>query len=119
MRLHPIGNTLKMHKGVDLKAFYEPVYSMADGFVTEAAFGRDEGNYIKLSHGRVGSVYCHLSRLFCTKGQSVSGGTCIGISGNTGNSTGPHLHFGIKFNGVPVDPLTYLSYMKNQVLEQL
>jgi murein DD-endopeptidase MepM/ murein hydrolase activator NlpD len=112
LRHHPIENKTKLHAGVDLKARYEPVYSIADGVVKTVGYGKAEGNYIILSHDGIESVYCHLSVVICREGQNIKGGSCIAISGNTGSSTGPHLHFGIKFHGVPVDPVIYLSNIR-------
>lgn len=95
-----------MHNGIDLKAYYEPVFAIADGLVKEASFGDKEGNYIVILHGGLESIYCHLSTILCKKGQSIKGGECIGISGNSGGSTGPHLHFGIKYmNTIYINPL--------------
>ncbi len=85
-----------MHKGVDLKAYYEPVFAMADGVVKITGYKEREGNYIVITHGDVESIYCHLCILLCKQGQYVKGGNCIGVSGNSGFSTGPHFHFGVK-----------------------
>lgn len=95
-----------MHNGVDLKAFYEPVYAIADGIVKTAGYGQKEGYYVVLLHGEVESVYCHLSEFLCKQGQMIKGGSCIGISGNSGNSTGPHLHFGIKHLNAEQNPIS-------------
>ena len=109
LRMHPLHNKIKLHAGVDLKAKYEAVYAITDGIIKKARFGDKEGNYIVISHKSIESVYCHLDRTFCKEGQIIKGGSCIAISGNTGSSTGPHLHFCIKYNGVPIDPLIYLK----------
>ena len=107
MRFHPLEKKMKMHDGVDLKAYYEPVYCIADGIVKSAGYGEKEGYYVLVLHGDVESVYCHLSLLECKVGQFAKGGTCIGISGNSGNSTGPHLHFGINYKIRPINPISF------------
>ena len=107
-RFHPILDRMKFHSGVDLKANYEAVYAISDGYAKTVAYGSSEGNYIVLQHKSIESVYCHLAILLVKQGEWVRGGTCIGISGNTGLSTGPHLHFGLKMDGKPVNPMYYL-----------
>ncbi|MFT4094197.1 MAG: M23 family metallopeptidase [Niabella sp.] len=82
---------------MDLKAYYEPVYAVADAVVKFAGWGNAEGYYIILNHGNAETVYCHLSRLNVTAGEIVNGGQVIGITGNTGRSTGPHLHWGVRY----------------------
>lgn len=108
MRIHPISGTRKMHTGIDLKAFYEPVYSIADGVVKHAGWGDKEGYFVIINHGEVKSVYCHLSKISVTKGTVVKAGDVVGVSGNTGSSTGPHLHFGVKWREARIDPEYYL-----------
>ena len=67
------------------------------------------GNYVTISHGNgVSTVYMHMSYSTVSVGQTVSQGQTIGITGSTGDSTGPHLHFSVVVNGVYVDPLDYL-----------
>jgi murein DD-endopeptidase MepM/ murein hydrolase activator NlpD len=68
-RFHPIEKVWKMHNGVDLKAYYEPVFAMADGVVKIAGFKEREGNYIVITHGDIESIYCHLSILLSKQGQ--------------------------------------------------
>lgn len=100
------------HKGIDFSANQgSAVYAARAGCVTEAAsgFNGGYGRVIKLSHGDgMGSLYAHLSSIVVSSGSCVSGGQLIGYSGNTGNSTGPHLHFEILKNNNPVEPLQYV-----------
>jgi murein DD-endopeptidase MepM/ murein hydrolase activator NlpD len=64
---------------------------------------------IVIDHGsRLATQYCHLSQIFVGVGQDVQRGQAIAASGSTGNSTGPHLHFGVRVDGRPVDPMSYL-----------
>lgn len=107
-RFHPILDRMKFHSGVDLKANYEAVYAISDGYAKTVAYGSSEGNYIVLQHKSIESVYCHLAIVLVKQDEWVRGGTCIGISGNTGLSTGPHLHFGLKVDGKSVNPMYYL-----------
>ncbi len=104
-RKHPVTGGYKFHSGIDLKAWYEPVYAVADGIVKKSSVGKFGGNYIVLVHGNAETIYCHLSKLLCSPGDTLKGGSVLGISGNTGRSTGPHLHFGATYNDVRIDPI--------------
>lgn len=109
-RIHPVHGRLKFHAGVDYKAYYEPVYVIADGVVTFAGRGKNEGNYVVVQHSENSkSIYCHLSSFYVAEGQRIPVGHIIGKSGNTGRSTGPHLHFAVKYNGKYLNP----SYLFN------
>lgn len=103
-RIHPITGELKYHTGIDYKASYEPVYNIADGKVIRAGYNNVSGNYLVIEHGLVSSVYCHLQKLYYSVGDFVQGGEIIAKSGNTGRSTGPHLHFGLKFDKYYITP---------------
>jgi len=113
MRVHPVSGARKMHTGIDLKAWYEQVYSIADGIVKHEGWRNKEGYYIIINHGEVESVYCHLSEIVAAKGSIIKAGEVIGISGNTGSSTGPHLHFGVKWRYVRINPNKVLKLMNN------
>jgi len=112
-RLHPIDQVLKIHGGVDLRAYYEPVYAFGEGVAIQVGYDDKAGNYIVLNHGagRLKSVYAHLEYIAVEPGQLVKSGEMIGVSGNTGYSTAPHLHFGLKYEGKEVDPLPVLRYL--------
>jgi len=105
-RLHPIDRVFKNHEGVDLKAYYEPVFAFCDGWVVRTGSEARSGNYIVLGHGdgKLESTYAHLSVIGVRPGEMVESGQIIAISGNSGFSTGPHLHFGLKYDGVGIDP---------------
>ena len=113
-RIHPIMKSFKSHSGIDLKAFYEPVYSVGAGFVTQNGFRTVEGNFVKIRHGAIESIYCHLSKILVSVGEIVNAGAQIGISGNTGRSTGPHLHFGMKYNDQFINPELFLALFTSQ-----
>lgn len=111
IRRHPIFGTIKAHNGIDIRASYENVYAVMDGVVTEAGWdSKGGGNYIKIRHhGRFETAYLHLSSAYYKVGEKVSAGFIIAKSGNTGNSTGPHLHFSVKEYGKFINPLTFLK----------
>ena len=100
----------RLHAGVDIPLPEgTPLRAAASGKVAIAGWVGGYGNYICIQHsGSLSTCYGHQSRLGASVGQSVSQGQVIGYSGNTGNSTGPHLHFEVRIGGSPVDPLGYL-----------
>jgi murein DD-endopeptidase MepM/ murein hydrolase activator NlpD len=106
MRLHPIFQTLQVHHGVDYAApTGTPTYTVGDGVVEFAGVQGGYGNMVIVRHANNHStVYAHLSRIQVRKGQSVTQGQVIGAVGSTGWSTGPHLHFEFRVNGVYTDP---------------
>jgi murein DD-endopeptidase MepM/ murein hydrolase activator NlpD len=110
-RIHPIFGSLKMHNGIDLAANYENVFSVFDGVVSETGWDfKGGGNYIKIKHfGRFETTYCHLSEIYYKAGEFVKAGFIIAKSGNTGNSTGPHLHFSVKEYGKNINPTDFLN----------
>ena len=78
------------------------------------AVGQDKvsGKYVTLQHGGFTVSYCHLSRVFTSKGQSVKAGEVVGITGNTGRSTGEHLHITCKFNGISINPMLFFKQIE-------
>ncbi len=108
MRLHPILQTWKQHLGVDYAApTGTAVRAIGEGVVDFAGVQNGFGNVVILSHGKANStVYAHLSKINVHKGEKVSQSQSIGAVGTTGWSTGPHLHFEFRVNGVHQDPLT-------------
>jgi murein DD-endopeptidase MepM/ murein hydrolase activator NlpD len=111
MRVNPVTHAFILHAGIDIGVgMGTTVAAAAEGKVIIA--GWDDGgcgNYIIIDHGgRLSTQYCHLSHIFVGVGQIVQRGQAIAASGSTGNSTGPHLHFGVRINGRPVDPMSYL-----------
>lgn len=99
------------HKGIDWAIpVGSAVVASSAGTITRAGWGSGYGNVVYISHpdGRE-TRYGHLSKVLVKVGQKVSGGEKIALSGNTGRSTGPHIHFEILVNGAPVNPLKYLN----------
>lgn len=111
-RVHPISGNTTFHYGVDLAAASgTKVVSVADGTVSETGYGSINGNYIKITHAD-GFVthYAHLKSIGVKKGQKVKAGEKIGAVGSTGYSTGPHLHFEVRKNGLVVNPFDNFSF---------
>jgi len=108
-RTHPTLKTQQLHTGVDLSVPEgTPVKVVADGVVKRASEDAVNGRVIIIDHGRgVTTAYCHNSRLLVTMGQVVSAGQIISESGNTGRSTGPHLHYQVELGRRPVDPFVF------------
>ncbi|KUJ54338.1 MULTISPECIES: M23 family metallopeptidase [Chryseobacterium] len=113
-RTHPIFRTGKMHNGTDLKANYENVYTVLDGVVIESSNSRGGGNYIKIRHSHsFVTSYLHLSEVYYETGEYVKAGFIVARSGNSGNSTGPHLHFAVQENGKYINPIRFLNDIIN------
>ena len=108
-RTSPGGIGSTNHKGTDIGrvGYTSQVYASKAGTVIKATYSRSYGNYVVISHGGGNTtLYAHMSSLRTTAGAYVNQGDVIGITGSTGNSTGPHLHFEITENGVRVNPLS-------------
>ena len=110
-RTHPIFGGQKLHNGADLKANYEKVYAVLNGKVIDAGFdSKGGGNYIKIKHSNYFvTSYLHLSEIYYKVGEWVNAGFIIAKSGNSGNSTGPHLHFSVTENGKYINPIRFLN----------
>ncbi len=106
MRFHPLLGFTRMHKGIDIGTPWgTPVHAPADGTIVYAGRAGGYGNLIKMAHGgNIVTCYGHLSRFATRSGQRVSRGEVIGYSGNSGMSTGPHLHWEVLRGGVAVNP---------------
>lgn len=107
-RLNPVTGRVTPHRGVDFAMpVGTPVLSVGDGEVVAASRGSDTGNFVEIRHGRQYTTrYMHLNRLLVKPGQKVKRGDRIALSGNTGRSTGPHLHYEFWINQQAVNPLT-------------
>lgn len=115
MRHHPILHRYCMHNGVDLKAHYENVFSMFPGKVVSIGQNKRSGKYVIIQTDSYSISYCHLSSILVRDGQYVHAGEVIAVSGNTGLSTGPHLHLTTKKDGKVIDPAILLNYVKGMV----
>ena len=109
-RVHPIYGTMRFHSGIDIGAYYGSDILAADtGVVIESGWIGGYGNTIMIDHGGgYSTLYGHCSALYVSYGQTVQKGQPIAAVGSTGNSTGPHLHFEVRINGNPVDPLGFI-----------
>jgi len=107
-RLHPITGRRSPHNGVDLAApVGTPIVSTGDGVVSRVGNHRFAGRYIDINHsGTFETRYLHLSKVLVKRGQRIKRGQKIALTGNSGRSTGPHLHFEFHVDGQPVNPLT-------------
>ena len=111
MRRHPIYHKRIMHNGIDLSARYEKVYSMFPGTVIKVGQDSRSGKFVTLRTGDYTISYCHLSQQLVKENEFVNAGTNIAISGNTGASTGPHLHLTTKKDGKAFDPTILIEYV--------
>jgi murein DD-endopeptidase MepM/ murein hydrolase activator NlpD len=106
MRRHPLLGGRRMHSGIDLAApLGSPILAASDGLVSNAGWRGGYGLLVSLEHANgLQTRYGHMSQLAVTAGQRVNKGEVIGYVGSTGRSTGPHLHYEMRVNGVPVNP---------------
>lgn len=111
MRLHPTKGVWRMHNGVDLSApAGTPIYATRSGVISYAGYNGSCGNYVTINHqDGYKSRYMHMTHYIVSSGQWVSAGQVIGYCGSTGDSTGPHLHFEIEYNGSFVNPANYIN----------
>lgn len=111
-RVDPIYGTVKMHEGMDFTCnIGTPVYATGDGTVCFADWHSGYGNCIDIDHGyNYLTRYAHLSKISVRNGQSVKRGDLIGLSGDTGKSTGPHVHYEVRLKNVPQNPVNYYFY---------
>lgn len=108
--------TRNVHNGIDLKARYEPVYSMLPGIVTATSYSISGGYYVIVDYGMFSCSFLHLSAIEVLEGQRVRAGQRIAVSGNTGRrTTGPHLHLACRWNdtGRYFDPGVLLNMIRN------
>lgn len=105
-RIHPISKKRALHKGIDLAVpTGTQIYAPADGTVVNIWYDKSCGNGLKIAHGMgYETVYCHLQSVNVTNGAKVQKNSVVALSGNTGGSTGPHLHYAIKKDGKFINP---------------
>ncbi len=109
-RESPFRKGMEFHNGIDIAArFGAPILAPADGLVIQSSSGSQEGNMIKIEHGHgFSTCYAHLSKIAVKVGSRVKKGTVIGYVGDTGRSTGSHLHYMVLVNDIAVNPKKYL-----------
>lgn len=117
LRLHPILGYTRMHKGVDFRAGYgTPILATTDGRVAAAGWSGGYGNQVRLAHsGGLVTTYSHMSRIVARPGETVRQGEVIGYVGSSGLATGPHLHYEMLKDGVPVDPASAKFVTRGQL----
>lgn len=111
-RRDPFTGKLSWHNGLDLRAKNEPTYAMMDGIVEKVGYDNRSGNYVILKHGNYHVSYCHLSSIMVRKGEYVYPGIIVGVTGNTGRSTGSHLHLTCKKDGKSINPMNLILSIK-------
>ena len=105
-RTHPLNGDYSLHRGIDIGGeMGEKVLCAFNGVVSEVGYGKSYGNYIIVMHGeQLSTVYAHCSKILAYSGQEINRGDIIALMGDSGNTTGPHLHFEICLGGEPIDP---------------
>ena len=118
-RADPIFHCTRFHDGIDLNCHYANVYSMLPAVVKKVVHSNHGyGNHVVLEHGDIECLYGHLSVILVNEGDIIPAGTVVGISGNTGKSTGPHLHIRIRRDGNSVNPKPFIDYL-NEYIKRL
>ena len=117
MRTHPVLGGRRAHAGIDLAApTGTPVYATADGVIGRADWFSSYGLFVSVNHGAsVETRFAHLSRLAVAAGDNVKKGDLIGYVGSTGRSTGPHLHYEVRVDGLAVNPIPYMVESEAQL----
>lgn len=110
-RVHPVYDTDSFHSGIDIAGNTgDNIRCIADGKVIRASYDKWNGHYLEVEHGNgITTMYCHCSKLLVKAGASVKGGEAIAQVGSTGVSTGPHLHFEFRIDGISYNPSYALS----------
>lgn len=112
----------KRHNGLDLRADRCETYAMMHGIVVKVGHDKVSGKYVTVRHGDFSVSYCHLSECLVKNGDCVRPGDVVGISGNTGRSTGPHLHLTVRMGRRHINPVVLLQFIdktRRQALEKL
>jgi murein DD-endopeptidase MepM/ murein hydrolase activator NlpD len=110
-RMDPYHRVPAMHAGVDLVGLYrEKIYSTAPGVVVYARFHGAYGRMVEVDHGQgITTRYAHLDKIFVSPGDRIKRGQLLGLQGNSGRSTGTHLHYEVRYNDKPLDPEHFLK----------
>lgn len=110
-RKDPFTGKRKFHNGIDLHARSAKVFAMMQGRVLKVGQDKVSGKYVTLKHGDFTVSYCHLSQTSVSQGMTVQPGDIVGITGNTGRSTGEHLHITARHKGKYINPQIFLDYI--------
>lgn len=124
MRKHPIKKRKLLHTGIDFSGVEgTPILASANGTIEKVTYSAGYGNMVIINHGNnITSSYAHLKSSNVKVGDRVEVGQCIALLGNTGTSTGPHLHFEVRVNGNPINPLSLLfegKTKKSQIISKM
>lgn len=111
-RRDPFTGKQKLHNGMDFHARSNKVYAMMDGEVIKVGYDERSGAYVTIRHGDYTVSYCHLSKALVRKSTVVKAGEVVAITGNTGRSTGEHLHLAVKYKGKYINPNILLDFIK-------
>lgn len=111
LRNHPLSHNFKMHEGIDIASPPgSPIKAPAEGVVIFAGYSGGYGQVVVLDHGYgIVTLYAHASKLNVKLGDSVSRGDTLSFVGSTGASTGPHVHYEVRVDGIPTDPMSFVS----------
>jgi murein DD-endopeptidase MepM/ murein hydrolase activator NlpD len=111
-RIHPITKKKEFHKGIDIVAKEgTPIMAVFDGIIVVAEEFGSYGNYVKINHGNeMYSIYAHCKKLYTRKGEKIKKGNVIASVGNTGSTTGNHLHFEVWKGNEVIDPLEIINF---------
>lgn len=112
LRTDPFSKKRSRHNGIDLRAKDEETYAMLSGLVVRVGYDKRSGNFVTLRHGDYTVSYCHLSQVLVSRGTSVMPGEVIAITGNTGHSTGSHLHLTCKYQNRYINPGILLQFVR-------
>jgi murein DD-endopeptidase MepM/ murein hydrolase activator NlpD len=116
-RTDPFNGKRANHAGVDIAApTGTPVYATGNGYIGRSRWAGGYGNLVEINHGNgYQTRFGHLSQRYVAEGQYVQRGQLVGLIGSTGRSTGPHLHYEVRLNGVAQDPSPYIRGMRGTV----
>lgn len=108
-RYHPIDKVKKFHAGIDLQARNSTVYSIVAGVVESSGYSAGLGYFVKIRFNEYQFIYGHLSQYFVLSGDKIKAGQQIGKTGNSGKSTGEHLHFAVKKGNRFINPISFIN----------
>lgn len=111
-RKDPLTGKQQKHNGLDLRASNDEVYAMLRGKVKKTGEDKRSGKYVILEHENFQVSYCHLSQVWVKAGMEVWPGETVGLTGDTGRTSGPHLHISCKMGGKYIDPAGMIDYIK-------